>query len=69
MESYYYVHVIIGHRFKTVLNGNFVSCVLNGSSSIVQHQFFEIRQIFGIMQGCFSMNRKTSEQILEVVIN
>ena len=36
-ESYY--HVLIEHQFITVLNGNFVNCVLNGGSSIVQLQF------------------------------
>ena len=36
-ESYYYV--LIEHQFIIVLNGNFVNCVLNESSSIVQLQF------------------------------
>ena len=37
------------------LNGNFVNCVLNGSSSIVQLQFsLEIHQTYGIMQGGFA---------------
>ena len=45
----------IEHQFIIALNGNFVNCVLNGSSSIVQLQFsLEIHQTYGIMQGGFA---------------
>ena len=51
VESYYYV--VIEHQVIILLNGNFVNCVLNGSSSVVQLQFsFKIHQVYGIMQGC-----------------
>ena len=41
----------IEYQFIIALNGNFVNCVLNGSSSIVQLQFsLEIHQTYGIMQ-------------------
>ena len=50
-----HVPTCIEHQLIIALNGNFINCVLNGSSSIVQLQFsLEIHQTYGIMQGGFA---------------